>query len=111
MKLRRSDIARLTLWSGSIFEKESITSNGRNATRRAAPGASCVWTKPAAVATAARCLDFDRPINEPRAFNSALESARDRWLQENRSGPRPDARPLIHRSEHGLSAPADSINR
>jgi hypothetical protein len=46
MKLRRSDIAGLTLWSGSIFEAGSITSNGRNAMRRAAAGASCVWTSP-----------------------------------------------------------------
>jgi hypothetical protein len=73
MKLRRSDIARLTSWSGSIFEKGSITSNGRNATRRATPGASCVGTKPAATATAVRCSDFGRPINEPMVFNSAWE--------------------------------------
>jgi hypothetical protein len=42
------------------FEKGPITSNGRNATRRATPGASCAGTKPAATATAVRCLVFAR---------------------------------------------------
>src|SRR5258708_3776977 len=87
MKLRRSDIARVTLWSGSISEKRSITSNGRNATRRAAPGASCVWTQPAATVTAARCSDFGRPINEPGDSNSDLEKARDLPRPQHHAGP------------------------
>src|SRR6266478_1601688 len=86
MKLRRSNIARLTPSSGSIFEKGFITSNRTSATRGAAPGASCVWTKPAGAATAVHCLDFGRPINVANDFNSDLEKVRDRYLQENRSG-------------------------
>jgi hypothetical protein len=79
MKLKRSDIARSTPSSGSIFEKGSITVNRRSATRRAAPGALCVWTKPAGAVTAAHCLDFGGPINDANDFNSDLEKVRDRY--------------------------------
>lgn len=58
MKLRRSDIARVTRWSGSIFKKGFITPSSRDATRGASTGVMCVGTRLAAAAIAVRCSDF-----------------------------------------------------
>jgi hypothetical protein len=103
MRLRRSDIARLTPWSGS---KESITSNGRNLTPRQhrelrVPGRSPQQRLLPFVAWAS--LGQSTKSREPR-----LGEARDRWLQENRSV---WCSRIYAFNRHSVSAPTYPINR
>jgi hypothetical protein len=93
----------LTLWPGSIFKRRSNTSNGRNATPRQhrlrVPGRGPQQRLPQLVAWTS--------VGQSTNLDSRV---RDRWLLENRSGLSTQmyGRALLQRSEHGLSAPANS---
>jgi hypothetical protein len=75
MKPRRSDIAQVTRWSGSIFEKGFITPSGRNSTRVASMGAMCVGTKSAVAAIAVRCWDFGKTVSVGGPFSFQADVA------------------------------------
>jgi hypothetical protein len=62
MKAKRNGIALVILSSGSIFEKGSIISSDKIATREGVRGALYVAKKPEPAAFAARCWGFVKSI-------------------------------------------------